>query len=40
MGDKGEEGIKNRKKWVTSLMDGSLYLSQMDWIKIYGTLYL
>ena len=40
MGDKGEEGIENLKKWVTSFMVGSLYSSQMDWIKIYGTIYL
>ena len=24
MGDKGEEGFKNLKKWVTSFMDGPL----------------
>ena len=24
MGDKGEEGIKNIKKWVTSFMDGPI----------------
>ena len=25
MGDKGERGVKNLKKWMTSFMDGPLY---------------
>ena len=30
MGDKGDGGVKNLKKWVTSFMDGPLGLSSSN----------
>ena len=41
--DKGEGGVKNRKKWVTSFMDSPLYTPQNSdllWICLYKLKYL